>query len=192
AYPYVPGQLYCDGRNSPFSAIQAALRCLAALSAWDRAHAGEAEALPAIERAPGCWGDLPARLLDLRWRETLGQDTAVLVDAASSAIRDLQRLSATAASGRHGLAHADLQPAHIVAGPGGVTVIDIEDVCRDDVGLSAAHAIFKLTRHAVFLGLMSVEQARAELCAPGLELARSLGIDIGKGDFARRLAARRT
>jgi hypothetical protein len=192
AYRYVPGQLYCDGQHQPFAAIDAALHCVAALTAWEKSRPGQAAALPAIERTASCWGDLRARLLDGRWRETLGEETSALVADAGPAIRDLQRTCSGASSDRHGLAHADLQPANIIAGPEGVTVIDIEDVCRDDVGLSAAHAIFKLARHAVFLGFMSVERARAELCARGIERARSLGIDVGNAETARRLAARRT
>jgi aminoglycoside phosphotransferase (APT) family kinase protein len=190
-YRYVAGQIYCDASHPPFAAIEAALRCVVALTVWEKDHPAEAALLPAIERSSERWGDLAARLLDLRWRDAIGEETATLVADAAPAIRDLQRACSGAASDPQGLAHADLQPANIIAGPDGVTVIDLEDVCRDDVLLSAAHAIFKLTRHAVLLGVLSVERARSDLCARGLALAESLGIRLG-GQDARRLAARRT
>ncbi|MCE2510429.1 MAG: hypothetical protein J4G10_05565 [Alphaproteobacteria bacterium] len=191
AYPHIAGPLFTAPGVTVAEAITAALRFLIALQRWQKNYASAFSDLPTIAREPDAWGDLRERF------EAIG--TTHLSAPTRATVRGKQaRFDAllAEAQGVHpkadAVVHCDLQHANLVIGPAGPAILDLEDICIDSLAVSAAHAIFKLARHAVYLGLFDAGRASSELVNPMVAWASKHGLLAGGMAAARALAAHRT
>lgn len=191
AYPYIAGPLFTGPGVTVTEVITAALQFLIALRHWQENHADAFADLPKIARTPDAWGDLRERL------EAIGT-THLSAHACEKLRRDRARFDAllTEAQGVHpkadAVVHCDLQHANLVIGSAGPAIIDLEDICIDSPAVSAAHAIFKLARHAVYLGLLDAGQASSKLVSPTVAWASKQELLTGGVAAARAMAAHRT
>lgn len=191
AYPYIDGPLFVTDGYGVMDAVRAALNFQAALNAWGGVHEDDVEILHRLDRDPDEWGILASRILKVQ--EGLSDEARTFVQKFRGDMARITGWSRTAQVGKIGLAHCDLQHANVVVGPHGPAIIDLEDICQDSPSVSAAHAIFKMARHAVFEGMMTVDQARAEIVSPAVGYAQSLGlVEAGPVVKCGALAALRT
>jgi len=190
-YPYIDGPLFVSETFGVLDAVRAALDFQVALGDWQKRYGEHGVVLNTVSRDPDDWGGLANRLL--RGDEGLTTNGRTFVEKFRSDFVRLSGLARTAHPGEVGLAHSDLQHANVVVTKSGPAIIDLEDICLDSPAVCAAHAIFKMVRHAVYIGLMDVGQARSEVIVPAIAYAHTLGL-IGANELLATgaLAALRT
>ena len=190
-YPYISGPLFISPETNLLDVAKSGLNFLVALRQWQDRNGDIVRGLPEIKRFPDRWMDLIKRIGNVEDNH-LSEVTRKVID------RNLPLLDTIIASacgcqvGPVELAHCDLQHANIIIGPLGPTIIDLEDICLDRISVSAAHAIFKIVRHGVYLELFNADQAYEETVKPLIEWAENRGLFAGGPKKILALAAHRT
>lgn len=166
AYWAVEGEIY-NGRNlSATLAIQACLDLLSQLR-----DLGTPDGIPTFQYRPERWTRSMAILTDpCSARESLdgsgynlSPSTLDMLDQHRGQLRKISdSLPSLLARLSPALVHNDLQHANVIVTREGVVCLDLEDLCMNAPQVAAAHAVFKLFRHAVFCGATSPDVAKNE------------------------------
>ena len=99
-------------------------------------------------------------------RADIGPATQALLRDNGPFLQDAAgRAGALADRGRRVLVHNDLNHANVLAGPDGVSFLDLEDIAFELPEVSLVHALFKLLRHRVFAGHTSADECGAAVPA---------------------------
>ncbi len=191
-YAYAAGEEYAIDHAGAMDAIREALNVLAAIQRWTEGNPNSGQELPLLAVIP----DRFAQILD----DLLAYDgeNAPSAAALDRIVGDRPALSAILSQAKVANitpvspTHCDLHHGNVIAGPEGPTIIDLEDICRDSVSVAAAHGIFKLARHAVYLGLMDAEASHRTLVRPAVEYGAQLGLLPKQPAAVMTLAAHRT
>lgn len=191
-YPFVTGKEFIGGGSTPMDAIREALNVNAAIQRWGQANPGAWAELPLLATQPDRFEAAIDDLLDYKGDGMPDMPVRQEVENGRTVLQDLIRRAANIDVGPIAPTHCDLHHGNIVAGPDGPTVIDLEDICCDSLAISSAHAVFKLTRHAVHLGLLTADASVDALLRPGIEHGAMLGLLPDDAGAAMTLAAQRT
>lgn len=179
-YPERRGELF-DGVNcTPEHAIAEGLNLLAALAALEV----DTALLPGVPHAPAAW---PAFVGGVRGDSP---ETTALLDANRSELVELaERIGALAR--RPTLVHDDLNHANVLVVEGRPFFLDLEDLRLEDREIAAAHAVFKLVRHAVYTGAVDPADARGRVLPACLHLLDDRGFAAGDAAVFFELVAYR-
>jgi hypothetical protein len=186
AYPEQPGELF-TGDNCPLDTVVAeALALVVALRRLE--PRAETSALPTVRHAPDAWARLVERLPDEA--PSLEEETRELLAANASELVELAERLGTLRL-RPSLVHDDLNHANVLVSDGAPFFLDLEDIRLESPEIAAAHAVFKLVRHAAYTGARAPGELRAEAVPRAVELLRESGVGIADRDELFAFAAYR-
>jgi Ser/Thr protein kinase RdoA (MazF antagonist) len=170
-YPWLDGACW-DGTSPPFADIaKASIAFAAELAAVDLPPDRQRQlGKPAF--ALGDWRDCVTFLLadyrrdDSPFSDALSSVGANVLSWAQTALPAVIEDAIAARGGVAGLAHNDLNHSNVLIGlDRSIHFLDMEDLFYNDIRFSLAHALFKLSRHAVYSQALSVDDARQWMAA---------------------------
>jgi len=190
-YPFISGPVFLSPTVSVRDVGQSALSFLIALRQWQKQNDDVSLNVPKIVRSSEAWPDLDSRIENID-DQYLSNESRRLIEQNRPFLRSLIRRAYEYQGEDAALSHCDLQHANLIVGPLGPAIIDLEDICLDDVAASAAHAIFKIARHSVYLRVLNLAQVKSEVIEPLIKYANKNKLFFGGGEAILAMAAHRT
>jgi len=190
AYRSLPGDTYAG--QDPARVVGRACALLDALEAFEAPRGAATDrargALPTAQHRPSRWEDFMRALVSGRALAelppgTLADETVrALARTGDELVRLAARLAALDLGPGRRLVHNDLQHANVLVSGSDVSFLDLEDVGFEHRLVSRGHAVFKLLRHAVFLGVATPNAVRREMAPAAIAHAgcsRAELVDFG-------------
>lgn len=193
AYPYIEGDIFLTEEANLLPGVFGSLDYLNSLKQQASDFQAIVPSLYQVDRNLEALDGLENKLLSGRYDAFLPDELKAYCLDHKDILSRMVELAKQAEIGAKGITHGDLQHANLVMNGQKTYVIDVEDMCIDSYAVSSAHAIFKLVRHAVYLGLCSLEHLRKTYVGPIVNYAFEQGLQPAKSrQTVQQFAALRT